>query len=400
MLLALFVVAAGLYGVKHILSPSPGQQHAKDKGAGHATPVVAVAATTKDLEVYLSGLGNVVPLNAVTVRSRVDGELMAVKFKEGQMVAKDDLLAEIDPRPFQVQLAQAEGQLIRDQEILNNARVDLSRYKQLWGQDSIPKQQYDTQASLVNQYQGVVKLDQGLVDSAKLQLVYCRITAPISGRVGLRQIDPGNIIHVTDQAGLVLITQLQPISVGFTLPEDTLPQLQARLHENKQLPVDVYDRARQQKLAHGVLVTIDNQIDQATGTIKLKAIFANEKNELFPNQFVNANLLLETLPNTLVIPAAALQRGAQGTFVYLVNADQTVAVRPVSAGVTHEGNVAILNGLAAGDLVVVDGAERLREGSKIEVKEPAHERTGADANGQQAAANKHHPPESAQQAKQ
>lgn len=364
----LLLVAGGiyLYGAR---AKSLAAKQAQKKPA--TMPVVAVPAGKKDVGVYLTGLGNVTALNTVTVKSRVDGQLMAVHFREGQDVRRGQLLAVIDPRPFQVQLTQAEGQMARDREQLNNARLDLQRYKQLWQQDSGSRQQYDTQEALVRQLEGSLKVDQGQIDSARLQLVYSRITAPVAGRVGLRQVDPGNIVHASDTNGLVVITQVQPITVVFPIPEDNLPKLLAKVKTGARLAVDAYDREQRQQLASGLLQTLDNQIDPTTGTVKLKAVFPNTDNQLFPNQFVNVRLLLETRRNAIVVPAAAIQRGSQGTFVYVVKADRTVTVRPVVVGV-HQGDiVSVDSGLAGGEMVVVEGAERLREGSKVELRNPA-----------------------------
>ena len=372
-LLAAVVSASGAYVFQSRRSADDPKrqtavQGAPGKGASQITPVAVMPARKSDVGVYLTGLGNVIPLNTVIVKSRVDGQLMEVRFREGQNVNKGDLMAVIDPRPFQVLLTQAEGQMARDRELLNNARIDLQRYKQLWDQDSIPKQQYDTQAAMVGQFEGAVKVDQGQIDNARLQLIYSRITAPISGRVGLRQVDPGNIVHANDANGLVTITQLQPITVVFPIPEDNLPKLFGKLKTGARLTVEAYDREQKQLLATGTLLTLDNQIDPTTGTVKLKAVFPNKNSELFPNQFINARLLVETRHDAVVVPSAAIQRGAQGTFVYLVKADKTVAIRPVSVGVTQGDDIAIDSGLEPGELVVVDGAERLRDGSKIEVK--------------------------------
>ena len=340
----------------------------KTKPAPPPTPVFAQPARKGDVGVYINGLGSVAPQSTVTVKSRIDGQLMEVLFREGETVKRGDLLAVIDPRPFQVQLAQAEGQMAQDLALLKNARIDLQRYRQLWALDSIPKQQLDTQQSLVRQYEAAIKIDQGQIDAARLQITYSRITAPIGGRVGLRQVDAGNIIHASDENGLVLISQLQPSSVLFPIPEDDLPPVLAKLKSGVPLQVEAYDREAKQKLATGSLLTVDNQIDPTTGTVRLKALFPNEDEQLFPNQFVNARLLLETRRDAVLVPSSAIQRGPQGTFVYLVKADRTVTVRPVTPGVVQGEDTSIASGLAEGELVVVDGTERLREGSKVDAK--------------------------------
>ena len=364
--IALLIVVVG-GGI--LARPGPWRSTAGAQGrlpAPPRIPVMAAAARTRDVGVYLYGLGSVTPLNTVTLRTRVDGELISVRFQEGQIVSRGELLAEIDPRPFQAQLTQFEGQLERDQALLDNARLDLKRFQVLVTTDAVPRQQLDTQVSLVHQLEGTVKNDQGQIDATKVQLVYCRITSPISGRVGLRLVDAGNIVHATDTGGLVIITQLQPITVIFTIAEDSIPTVLEQLRRGVRMPVEAFDREQKRKLAEGALLTIDNQVDAATGTVRLRAQFPNADNRLFPSQFVNARLLLETRRGATVVPTAAVQSSPRGSFVYVVRPDQTVAVRPVSVGVTDGDDVSIERGLQAGEPVVVDGAERLRDGAAIE----------------------------------
>ena len=337
-------------------------------GAGmgnFSVPVVVASARQGDLPVYFNGLGTVTAFNTVTLHSRVDGQLINVAFREGQFVHEGDLLVQIDPRPFQVQLEQAQGQLAKDQAQRKDAEANLERYKLLFKEGVIPQQQLDTQAALVGQFDGAITSDQSQVDNAKLQLTYCRITAPISGRVGLRLIDSGNIVHANDTNGLVVITQLQPIAVLFSLPQDQLPQVSAKLRAGVQLNVEAYDRDDTTKIATGKLLTIDNEIDPTTGTYKLKSVFNNADNGLFPNQFVNVHLLVDTMHNLTIIPASAIQRGPQGTYVYAVAGDNTVKIHPVTIALTTANSVGLSGGVSSGDVVVIDGQDKLQDGSKV-----------------------------------
>jgi multidrug efflux system membrane fusion protein len=343
----------------------------KGDASGRPVPVVASAARKGNINVYIDALGTVTPRNMVVVHTRVDGQLMTVAFQEGQDVKAGDLLAQIDPRPFEVMLAQANGQMAHDQAQLKDAELDLERYRTLLTQDSISKQQVDTQEALVRQYQGTVATDQGTIDNAKLQITYARITAPISGRVGLRQVDPGNMVHAADSNGLVVIAQVKPISVIYPIPEDNIPRVVKRTQTGQDVVVDAYDRGGKIKLATGRLLTLDNQIDTTTGTVKLKAEFPNQDGALFPNQFVNVRMAVETRQDTTLVPSAAIQRGAPGTFVFLVKPDQTVTVTPVKIGTVEGETTEVLSGVEPGNQVVVDGADKLREGSKIELIDAA-----------------------------
>ena len=340
----------------------------RSAAGAQAVSVLTAKAENGKINEYLTGLGTVTPVATATVKSRVDGQVMKVLFSEGQMVRAGEVLAEIDSRPFEVQLNQALGQLARDQALLANAQADLDRYKVLFSQDSVPKQQLDTQASLVRQYEATLKSDQAQVDSARLQLTYSHVTAPISGRLGLRLVDAGNIVHASDANGIVVIAQLQPITVVFTIPEVSLPPVMAKIKAGGRLTVEAYDRERKQKLATGTLLTVDNQIDPTTGTVKLKAQFANTDNSLFPNQFVNARLLVDTLENTILIPNAAIQHSARSAYVYVVKADSSVEARDVEVKLTEGDQTAIATGLAAGETVVIDGIDKLQPGAKVSVR--------------------------------
>jgi multidrug efflux system membrane fusion protein len=331
-------------------------------------PVVVTKVTRSSIPVILNGLGNVTAYYTVTVKSRVDGQFMKADFNEGDLVKEGQTLIELDPRPYQVALDLAQATLAHDQALLDNANVDMKRYQLLVKTDAIPSQQLDTQVALVAQYQGTIKQDLANIESAKLNLVYAKIPAPITGVVGLRLVDPGNIVHAADATGVIVITQLQPIAVLFTIPEDALPQVTQKLRAGAKLPADAWNRDNSKKLASGMLVTLDNQIDNTTGTSKLKAVFDNKDDGLFPQQFVNIRLLVDTLTNQLVVPNVAVQNGQQGTFVYVVDEDSRVHLKPVKVGQTTETSADILSGISEGDRVVVDGTDRLVEGAVVRVR--------------------------------
>ncbi|WP_343675511.1 MdtA/MuxA family multidrug efflux RND transporter periplasmic adaptor subunit [Paraburkholderia heleia] len=354
-------------------------------GAMAAMPQPVSVATAKagDMPIVITALGTVTPLADITVRTQLSGTLQEVYFQEGQMVKKGDVLAQIDPRPYQISLANAEGQLARDEALLATARLDLKRYRTLLSQDSIASQQVDTQASLVKQYEGTVKSDQASVDTYKLDLTYARITAPVSGRVGLRQVDPGNYVTPGDTNGIVVLTQLEPISVIFTTSEDNLPPIMKQLRAGTKMPVTAYDRSNTTMLEAGSLQTIDNQIDTTTGTVKLRASFTNHEQALFPNQFVNARLLVDTIHDAVIVPTSAVLNGSQGQYVYVAKPDNTVTVRLVKVGPVDAERTSIASGLAVGERVVTDGSDRLREGAKITIpaEHPQHAKGASGAAG-------------------
>jgi membrane fusion protein, multidrug efflux system len=370
--LVLLAIAGGAtYLFPKITQMAP--QAASKKGgkggdAGRAVPVVAALSRRGDMPVFLDGLGSVQAFYTVTLRTRVDGQIMKVYFQEGQFVKENDPLIDIDPRPYQVQLDQAEGQLAHDQALLQNAKVDLDRYKILLKQEAIPEQTYATQEALVTQYNGTIKQDQAAIENAKLQLVYAHITSPLNGRIGLRLVDPGNVVHATDVNGLVVITQLQPIALIFNIAEDSLPVVAKKMAGGETLAVEAYDRGLKTKIASGTLLTIDNQIDQTTGTVKFKGVFENKDLSLFPNQFVNARLLLDTKHGVTIIPTAAIQRSPDSTFVYVVKDDNSVDVRNIKQGVTEGDDASIDEGLKPGEKVVIDGIDKLQQGSKVNVR--------------------------------
>ncbi|HWF07920.1 MAG TPA: MdtA/MuxA family multidrug efflux RND transporter periplasmic adaptor subunit [Bryobacteraceae bacterium] len=348
-------------------------------GAATATPVVAAEAKTGNIGVYVTGLGAVTPIYTVTVKSRVDGQLESVHFREGERVRQGDLLIEIDRRPYDAAVTQAEGQLLRDQALLENARVDQTRYTTLLSQDAIPEQQLTAQKSLVKQYEGTVKNDEGQLAAARLNVTYCRITAPISGVIGLRLVDPGNIVHAADTNGMLVITQVQPISLIFTVGEDQLPPILQKIRAGQRLPVEAWDRDLKNRIATGRLETVDNEIDQTTGTLKLRAIFDNTDDALFPNQFVNARLLQQEKTGVTLLPSAAIQRNTNATYVYLIQPDSTVRLRNITIGTTEGDQTEITSGLSPGDRVVMTGVDKLQDGSRVSVSGGGGKAPGAKA---------------------
>lgn len=366
LILLVVIVAAVVWYVLHRQQPAPAGRFA----AGAPMPVGTATVQKGDMPITVAALGTVTPLATVTVRTQLNGQLVDVGFQEGQMVNRGDFLAQIDPRPYQVALEQAQGQLAKDQAALANAEVDLKRYQTLVAQNSVARQTLDTQVATVAQDKATIQSDQAAIDTQKLNLTYAHITAPVDGRVGLRQVDPGNYVQTGDANGLVVITKLQPISVIFTVPEDNLPAILAQTHAGKTLAAAAFDRSGANQLETGQLATIDNQIDTSTGTVKLRAQFPNAKLNLFPNQFVNVQLHVDTLQNTSLVPSSAIQRGAPGTFVYVVKPDNTVSVQVVTLGPDNGEQVAITKGLEPGQIIVTDGADRLKDGAKVEVVPP------------------------------
>jgi membrane fusion protein, multidrug efflux system len=385
------IVLLVIGGIVWWTKQNPSQQP-QGRGAGrNAPPMSIVDETIKkgDINITLNGLGTVTSLATVTIRSQISGYLMKIDFTEGNEVKKGDLLAEIDPRPYEAALAQAQGQLARDEALLKGAQVDLQRYQGLAAQNAVPHQTLDTQVALVAQDQGTVEADRGTVKSAEVNLNYTKIVSPVDGRVGIRAVDQGNYVTPGDTNGIVVVTQLAPISVLFTVPEDNLQAISKRLQAGAVLPATALDRSGANKLADGTLATFDSQIDPTTGTIKLRAMFPNEQRALYPNQFVNVRLLLDTHKNVTTMSTAGIQRGVPGTFVYLVNPDSTVSVRPVQLGITDGDRVEVLSGISPGDRVVIDGADKLRDGAKIAMRNAADagNAPGAPAAGQSGSNN-------------
>ncbi|HEX2942319.1 MAG TPA: MdtA/MuxA family multidrug efflux RND transporter periplasmic adaptor subunit [Rhodopila sp.] len=383
----LILLAGGgaLWWTQHKAGPVP---TFRGGASGFKTPPQPVGFATVDkgdINITLDELGTVTPLKTVTVQTQINGQLIDVGFKEGQVVKAGDFLAQIDPRPYQVALEQAQGTLAHDQGLLDQAKADLKRYQTLGRQDSIAQQQVEDQKYLVEQYAGTVKADQGVVDNAKLNLIYCHITSPIDGQIGLRLVDPGNYVQTTSTTGIAVVTLMQPISVIFSVPQGNLPDIIQRLRGGATLPVEAYDSGNTRHLATGKLMSLDNQIDTTTGTLRLRAIFDNPDEMLYPNQFVNARLLVDTMHDTVRVPVQAVQRGEPGTFVYVINANDTVAVRKVEVGPADNGYQAVLSGLTPGERVVTDGTDRLRDGAQVSLPQ-AH----AAPQAQMGSANLHH----------
>ncbi len=365
-LIVLIGLAAG--GYYYYRTQNVTQPATTAKRGGPQAPPQSVGVATigqGDIRVIVNALGTVTPIATVTVQTQINGQLLEVGFTEGQMVKKGDFLAQIDPRPYQLLQAQYEGQLAHDQGVLAQSQIDLTRYQKLAEQNSIARQQYEDQVYIVQQNQGTVKLDQAQIDQQKLNVIYCRIVSPVTGRIGLRLVDPGNYIQTTNTTGIAVVTQMQPITVIFPVPEDDLPDILPQLNAGKSLEVYAYDRANVKQLATGRVMALDSQIDTTTGTVKVRAQFDNPDMTLFPNQFVNAQLLVKTLHDTVTVPTAAIQRGAPGTYVYVVNADDTVSVRPINIGPNDGPKAAVNSGLSVGERVVVDGTDRLRDGAHV-----------------------------------
>ena len=365
-----WVFALVLIGITAFFSIRAEDRQSQSKKVKSGPPPVPISTSTAeqgDIGIYLEGLGTVTPVYTVNLTSRVQGQILKVNYKEGQTVNAGDSLLEIDPRPYEAAQMQAAGQLARDQAILKEAQIDLQRYKKAYARNAIAKQQLDDQQQIVLQDQGTVQADQGTLQSAQVNLDYCHIKSPITGKVGLRLVDPGNMVQAFSNVSLVVIEQVQPITVIFSISEDHLPEIQEQLKKGKELTVDLYDRAQQKKLASGKLLTLDNSVDPTTGTVKLKAQFANEDNSLFPNQFVNARLLVDTEKQQTLIPTTAIQRDVQGAFVYVINANQTAEVRPVKVGITN-GNKTSVQGVKSAEIVAVAGFDKLQEGAKVTVR--------------------------------
>jgi membrane fusion protein, multidrug efflux system len=374
LILVVLAITAGWWAL-HRAPQTGGQPGASQTTASPPQPVGAETIAAGDIRIILNELGTVTPLANVTVRTQINGQLTAVGFQEGQTVKQGDFLAQIDDRPYKVTLEQAQGTLAHDQALLGQAQADLKRYETLARQDSIAHQQADDQRYLVGQYQGSVQTDQAQIDSAKLNIAYCHIIAPVTGRVGLRQVDPGNYVQTSDANGIVVLTQEQPISVIFSVTEDNLPSVMKQVVAGAQLQVQAYDRSNTNLLATGTLTNVDNQINTTTGTVNMRASFANTDLALFPNQFVNARLLVDTLRNVVRVPIAAVQQGAPGTFVYLIKPDNTVSVQTIKLGPTDGGYAQVVSGLSAGDRVVTDGTDRLRDGQKVTIPPPPGQAT-------------------------